>query len=69
MSTFDEREAQRTGYDYSETSGGSGPAWLLSAIVAVAILGMGLVWLVKNEKPAQIRAGFFIMLRAMNGFR
>jgi hypothetical protein len=48
MSTFDEREAQRTGYDYSETSGGSGPAWLLSAIVAVAILGMGLVW---RERP------------------
>jgi hypothetical protein len=42
MSSFDERETQRTGYDHSDTSSGSGPALILGAIVAVAILGM--VW-------------------------
>jgi hypothetical protein len=40
MSPFDERDTQRTGYDYSETSGGSAPAWILGSIIAVAILGM-----------------------------
>jgi hypothetical protein len=39
MSTFDERNAQRTDYDYS---GGSATAWILGTIVAVAILGM--IW-------------------------
>jgi hypothetical protein len=39
MSTFDERNAQRTGHDYS---GGAAPAWILGTIVAVAILGM--IW-------------------------
>jgi hypothetical protein len=42
MSTFDERDTQRTGYDYSETPGGAAPAWILGSIVALAILGM--VW-------------------------
>ena len=35
-------ETHRTGYDYSETSGGSAPAWILGAIVGLAIVGM--VW-------------------------
>jgi hypothetical protein len=47
MSTFDERGSQQTGYDYSEMSGGSAPAWVLGGIIAVAILGvaiLGMVW-------------------------
>src|ERR1700735_1691739 len=43
MSTFDERDTQQTGYDYSEiNSTSSAPGWMLGAIVAVAILGM--IW-------------------------
>jgi hypothetical protein len=42
MSTFDERGSQKIGYDYSEMSGGSAPAWILGTIVAVAFVGM--VW-------------------------
>jgi hypothetical protein len=48
MSTFDERNAQRTDYDYS---GGSAPAWILGTIVAVAILGM--IWYGVNG-PARV---------------
>jgi uncharacterized iron-regulated membrane protein len=42
MSTFDERGSQKTGYDYSEMSDSSAPAWILGTIVAIAIVGM--VW-------------------------
>jgi hypothetical protein len=41
MSTFDERDTKRTGYDYSGlSSAGSAPAWILGTIVAVAFLGI-----------------------------
>jgi hypothetical protein len=43
MSTFDDRDTRKPGYDYSDVSaGGSAPAWILGGIVALAIFGM--VW-------------------------
>jgi hypothetical protein len=42
MSTFDERDTKRTGFDYSELNYGTAPAWILGAIVAVFIVGM--IW-------------------------
>jgi hypothetical protein len=42
MSTFDERDTKRTGFDYSELNSSTAPAWILGAILAVAIVGM--IW-------------------------
>ena len=43
MSTFDERDTKRTGFDYSELNSSTAPAWILGAIVAVFIVGDDLV--------------------------